>query len=151
VEDDSLQHPRRQQPGSQISGYYEDYDRPSPPPRRQQPAYAAAPAVAFDQQYEPQYAYPAETQAVRQFLSPPVYRREEADYSTQRGSAEEDGKLIPALMSGGRPQDAACQQGPSFMQSRGGSGEVQRLGMKEITQELLGGLMRKWDVIASVS
>ncbi|KAK0819830.1 hypothetical protein LTR02_001107 [Friedmanniomyces endolithicus] len=139
---DSLPHPRSQQPGPQISKYYEDYDRRTSPPRRHQPAYAA-PAVAFDQQYEPQYAYPAETQTARQFVSPPEYRQQEAAYSTQRGFVEPEEKWNPASMSGGRPRDAVYQQAPSFMQPRGGSGEGQKVGKKEIVQELLGGLMRK--------
>ncbi|KAK0835339.1 hypothetical protein LTR03_014020 [Friedmanniomyces endolithicus] len=140
---DSLPNPRSQQPGPQISSYYEEYDRRASPPRRQQPTYAAAAAVAFDQQYEPQYAYPAETQAVRQISSPPEYRLQEAAYSTQRGFVEPEEKWDPASMSGGRPRDAVYQQAPSFMQSRGASGEGHRVGKKEVVQELLGGLMRK--------
>ncbi|KAK1075413.1 hypothetical protein LTR12_009327 [Friedmanniomyces endolithicus] len=140
---DSLPNPRTQQPGPQISSYYEEYDRPAWPPRRQQPAYAAAPAVAFDQQYEPQFAYSAETQAVRQVSAPPEYRQQEAAKFTQGGFVEPEEKWESASMSGGRPRDAVYQQAPNCMQSRGGSGEGQRVGKKEIVQELLGGLMRK--------
>ncbi|KAK0257870.1 hypothetical protein LTR91_007094 [Friedmanniomyces endolithicus] len=139
---DSLPHPRSQ-PGPRISSYYEDYDQSSSPPRRRQPAYANASAVALDQQYEPQYAYPAETQAARQYPSPPMYRQEEVAYPSQRGFVEPEEKCDPASMSGGRPRDAEYQQAPSSLQSRSGSGEGQKLGKKEIVQDLLAGILRK--------
>ncbi|KAK0280433.1 hypothetical protein LTR35_008075 [Friedmanniomyces endolithicus] len=139
----SSQYQDHRQPGPRISSYYEDYDQSSSPPRRRQPAYANASAVALDQQYEPQYAYPAETQAARQYPSPPMYRQEEVAYPSQRGFVEPEEKCDPASMSGGRPRDAEYQQAPSSLQSRSGSGEGQKLGKKEIVQDLLAGILRK--------